>query len=170
VAALVVFGTVVYYLVPVPGRMRESSWAILFSCGVVTLGLLIAFAIRRLLGAGENIRVRGLVLLLVLSVLFFAWCDYSVAQLPGQFDDLRTKTDGLYFTVSTIATVGFGDVHAVGQLARAAVTVQMVFHLVFLGAAVAIISGFLKERARRRMGGPHHDDASPVPEDRDGAS
>jgi hypothetical protein len=169
VVALVVVGTVVYYLVPVPGRMRESSWAILFSCGVVALGLLIVLAIRRLLGAGETVRLRALVLLLVLTVLFFAWCDYSVAQLPGQFDDLRTKTDGLYFTISTIATVGFGDVHAVGQLARAAVTVQMVFNLVFLGASVAMISGFLKERARRRIGGPHHDGASPVPDDRDGA-
>jgi len=171
VAALVVFGTVVYYLVPVPGRMRESSWAILFSCGVVTLGLLIAFAIRRLLGAGEQIRVRALVLLLVLTVLFFAWCDDSVARLPGQFAGLHTKTDALYFTVSTIATVGFGDVHAVGQLARAAVTMQIVFNLVFLGAAITMISGFVRERARsRRTGGPaRHDGASPVPDRRDGA-
>ena len=169
VVALAVLATVAYYLVPVPGRMRESSWTILFSCGVVALGLLIALAIWRLFGAGENVRVRTLVLLLVLTVLFFSWCDYSVAQLPGQFDELHTKTDALYFTVSTIATVGFGDVHAVGQLARAAVTVQIVFNLVFLGASVALISGFLKERARRRIGVPHHDGASPVPDERDGA-
>jgi len=161
VVALAVLATVAYYLVPVPGRMRESSWTILFSCGVVALGLLIALAIWRLFGAGENV--------LVLTVLFFSWCDYSVAQLPGQFDELHTKTDALYFTVSTIATVGFGDVHAVGQLARAAVTVQIVFNLVFLGASVALISGFLKERARRRIGVPHHDGASPVPDERDGA-
>lgn len=168
VVAVVVFGTVAYYLIPVPGRMRASSWAILFGCGVLALGVLIALAIWRLLGAGENVRVRGLALLLVLTVLFFAWCDYSVAQLPAQFADLHTKTDALYFTVSTIATVGFGDVHATGQLARAAVTVQIVFNLVFLGATVAMISGFLKERAQRRIGRPHHDGASPVPDDRDG--
>jgi voltage-gated potassium channel len=167
--ALVIFATVAYYLIPVPGRMRASSWAILFGCGVLALGVLIALAIWRLLGAGENVRVRGLALLLVLTVLFFAWCDYSVAQLPEQFADLHTKTDALYFTVSTIATVGFGDVHATGQLARAAVTVQIVFNLVFLGASVAMISGFLKERARRRISRPHHDGASPVPDDRDGA-
>jgi len=172
VVGLVVFATVAYYLIPVPGRMRESSWAILFGCGLLALGVLIALAIWRLLGAGEHVRVRALVLLLVLTVLFFAWSDYSVAQLPGQFDDLHTKTDALYFTVSTVATVGFGDVHAAGQLARAAVTVQIVFNLVFLGTAVAMISGFLKERAqraRRRIGGPHHDGTSPVPDDRDGA-
>jgi len=156
--ALVVLATVGYYLVPVPGQMRESSWAILFSCGVVALGLLIAVAIWRLLGAGENVRIRTLVLLLVLTVLFFSWCDDSVARLPGQFVDLHTKTDALYFTISTIATVGFGDVHAAGQLARAAVTVQIVFNLVFLGAALAMISGFIRERAHsRRAGGPRKD-------------
>jgi len=168
--ALVVLATVGYYLVPVPGQMRESSWAILFSCGVVALGLLIAVAIWRLLGAGENVRIRTLVLLLVLTVLFFSWCDDSVARLPGQFVDLHTKTDALYFTISTIATVGFGDVHAAGQLARAAVTVQIVFNLVFLGAALTMISGFLRERARsRRTGGGHDNGASPVPDDRDRA-
>jgi hypothetical protein len=169
--ALVVLGTVGYYLVPVPGQMRESSWAILFSCGVVALGGLIALAIWRLLGAGENVRIRTLVLLLVLTILFFAWADDSVARLPGQFDDLHTKTDALYFNISTVATVGFGDVHAAGQLARAAVTVQIVFNLVFLGAALTMISGFVRERARRQRAGGHHhaDGASPVPDDQDGA-
>ena len=169
--ALVVLGTVVYYLVPVPGQMRESSWATLFGCGVAALGGLIALAIWRLLSAGEIIRIRALVLLLVLTILFFSWCDDSVARLPGQFVDLHTKTDALYFTVSTIATVGFGDVHAEGQLARAAVTIQIVFNLVFLGAALAMISGFLRERAQsRRAGGrPPTDGAGPAPDDRDGA-
>jgi nitrogen fixation-related uncharacterized protein len=169
--ALVVLGTVGYYLVPVPGQMRESSWAILFGCGVVALAILIAVAIWRLLRAGENVRIRALVLLLVLTVLFFSWADDSVARLPGQFDDLHTKTDALYFTISTVATVGFGDVHAAGQLARAAVTVQIVFNLVFLGAALAMISGFVRERAQsRRTSSGHHDDgASPAPDDREGA-
>jgi voltage-gated potassium channel len=169
--ASVVLGTVVYYLVPVPHQMREGRWAILFGCGVVALGLLIALAIWRLLRAGENVRIRALVLLLVLTILFFAWADDSVARLPGQFVDLHTKTDALYFTISTVATVGFGDVHAAGQLARAAVTVQIVFNLVFLGAALAMISGFFRERAQsRRAGTGHHEDgASPAPDRRDGA-
>jgi voltage-gated potassium channel len=171
VVALVVLGVVGYYLVPVPHQMRESSWAIMFGCGLVALGLLIALAIWRLLGAGETVRIRALVLLLVLTILFFSWCDDSVARLPGQFVDLHTKTDALYFTISTIATVGFGDVHAAGQLARAAVTVQIVFNLVFLGAAVTMISGFIRERAQsRRASGHHHEDgASPAPDGRDGA-
>ncbi len=148
---LVVLATAVYFLIPVPGRMREAWWAVLFGSGVVVFGLLIVLAIRRLLRAGEGVRIRGLVLLLVLTVLFFAWCDDSVAVLPGQFAELHTKIDALYFTVSTLATVGFGDVHAVGQLARAAVTVQIVFNLVFIGTGAGIVSGFVRSRTRIRL-------------------
>ena len=53
--------------------------------------------------------------------------------------------------ISTLATVGFGDVHPTGQLARAAVTIQIVFNLVFLGAAVSLISGFFRARATGRL-------------------
>jgi voltage-gated potassium channel len=167
--ALVVLANVVYFALPIPGRMREASWALLFSCGVIVLGLLITLAIRRLLRAGEGARIRGLVLLLVLTLLFFSWCDESLAELPGQFADLHTKIDALYFTVSTLSTVGFGDVHATGQLARAAVTVQMVFNLVFIGLAAGIVTGFLRSRATRRHPPPGHNGTSPVPDGRDGA-
>lgn len=157
-ALLVAAAVAVYYQIPVPGQMRKSSWAIMFSLGVVVLGLLIVLAARRLLRAGEDARIRGLLLLLTLTVLFFSWADESVAMLHGQFADLHDKTDALYFTISTLATVGFGDVHPVGQLARAAVTLQIVFNLVFLGAALSLISGLFRTRARGRMGTKPRDD------------
>ncbi|HEY2506202.1 MAG TPA: potassium channel family protein, partial [Streptosporangiaceae bacterium] len=154
---LVVLATVIYYAIPVPGRMREASWALLFSLGVVVLALLILFAIIRLLGRGEGARMRALVVLLTVTVLFFSWADASVAKLPGQFAELHTKTDALYFNVSTLATVGFGDVHPVGQLARSAVIIEIIFNLVFLGAAVTVISGMARAGARRRIHPPEHD-------------
>jgi len=140
----------IYFLLPVPGAMRAERWEILFWCGVALLGSLILLTIQRLLRAGEAARVRGLIILLCLTVLFFAYADRTLAELPGQFDDLHTKTDALYFNVSTVATVGFGDVHAAGQLARAAVTMQIIFNLVFLGAAVGVISGMVRARANQR--------------------
>ena len=154
--ALVAAATAVYYVLPVPRAMRESSWAVMFFLGSAVLGALILISIRRLLRAGENARIRGLILLLTLTVLFFSWSDESLARLSGQFTLLSTKTDSLYFNISTLATVGFGDVHPVGQLARAAVTVQIVFNLVFLGAAVSLITGFFRTRARGQAHGAAH--------------
>jgi voltage-gated potassium channel len=147
--------TAVYYFIPVPSHLGEAWWAILFFAGSSALGVLILLAVIRLLRAGEAGRVRGLILLLTLTVFFFSWADKSVATMPGQFDDLHTRTDALYFNVSTLATVGFGDVHPVGQLARAAVTLQIVFNLVFLGIAVSMITGFFRTRARGRMHPSH---------------
>ena len=152
--ALMAAATVVYYVLPVPGAMRETSWAVMFFLGAAVLGALILAAVRRLLRAGENARIRGLTLLLTLTVLFFSWSDESLAALPHQFGELTTKTDSLYFNISTLATVGFGDVHPVGQLARAAVTVQIVFNLVFLGTAVSLITGIFRTRARGQLHGP----------------
>ena len=149
--ALVAAATVVYYVLPVPGVMHESSWAVMFFLGATVLGALILTAVLRLLRAGENARIRGLILLLTLTVLFFSWSDESLAALPNQFAELTNKTDSLYFNISTLATVGFGDVHPVGQLARAAVTVQIVFNLVFLGTAVSLITGFFRTRARGQI-------------------
>jgi voltage-gated potassium channel len=142
--------TAAYFLLPAPGRMRMGSWEIFFWCGIAVLGSLILMAVRRLLRAGEAARLRGLILLLCLTVLFFAYADRTLAELPGQFTSLATKTDSLYFNVSTVATVGFGDVHPVGQLARLAVTVQIIFNLVFLGTAVGLVSGMVRARANQR--------------------
>jgi hypothetical protein len=149
--ALIAAATLVYAAIPVPGRMRESSWEIMFGSGLIVLGLLIVLSVRRLLREGEQARIRALTLLLTVTVLFFSWADESVAALPNQFTELTNKTDAIYFTISTLATVGFGDVHPVGELARAAVTLQIVFNLVFLGTAVSLISGVFRRRAQVRV-------------------
>jgi voltage-gated potassium channel len=158
-AASVVLATVVYFLLPTPGRMREASWGFLFGGGVLVLGALIALSIRHLMRATAGVRARGLIVLLSCGVLFFAWANVTLAAIPGQFADLHTKVDSVYFSVSTLATVGFGDVHAAGQLARAAVTIQMLFNLVFLGTAVTFVTGIMRQRVattrRRALEGGH---------------
>jgi hypothetical protein len=148
--ALIVVATVGYFLLPVPGQMRETSWEILFYCAVAVLGTFILLSARRLNQAGEDTRARGLILLLCITVFYFSWADDALAKIPGEFAGLHTKIDALYFSISTLATVGFGDVHASGQLARAAVTLQVLFNLVFIGTAVALLSGKMRARASRR--------------------
>ena len=59
----------------------------------------------------------------------------------GNFGGRLTHTDGLYFTVTVLSTVGFGDIQAKTEAARLVVTGQMIADLVILAVAVKIILG-----------------------------
>jgi voltage-gated potassium channel len=77
---------------------------------------------------------------LYLAVLFFATAFY-VLQLsqPEQFTGVGTRLDAFYFALSVVSTVGFGDVHADGQAARAVVSAQILFNLLVVSLAVAAV-------------------------------
>ena len=87
-----------------------------------------------------------LTLMLILLVMSFSFTFYLMNLLdPEQISGLDTRTDALYFTLSTMATVGYGDVHAEGQLARALVCGLIVFNIVVVASLV---------RAYARVGQP----------------
>jgi voltage-gated potassium channel len=83
-------------------------------------------------------RLQGLLVALYVAVLFFALSYYLLAiSNPEAIAGLETRLDALYFSLTIVSTVGFGDVHAVDQAARAIVSFQLVFDLIFVSLAVA---------------------------------
>ena len=58
--------------------------------------------------------------------------------------------------MTTLLTIGFGDIHAAGQAARALVLVQMVFNVVIIATAATTINSRCGPRPRsaRRSAGP----------------
>ena len=106
---------VVYYAVPVgeaPSVVGIVVSVVGLLGGMAVLVYLTIRQVRRLAGArpdDEGIRIESLIFLIYIVVPMFAF-GYFVLETadPGQFDSLETKTDALYFTVSTLATVGFG--------------------------------------------------------------
>lgn len=155
--------TVAYYLIPARGRLSTTSWSVLFAVGAAILAALVLLLVGGLLRAGPDVRLQRLFVLLCLTVFFFADAYYLLSQMPGQIYDAHTKTDTLYFTITTVSTVGYGDVHAVSQLARIAVTIQILFDLFFIGTAVAVAGGILRAKAARLgpRGGEHPGQAQP---------
>jgi hypothetical protein len=144
---------VVYFAFPV-NQLASTTSTVLSIGGLIiggsVLAWLIMLQIRHQLRAGsdEGVRTQSLLMLLYMAVLLFALGYYVLANsTDDQFNGMETKTDSLYFTITTLGTVGFGDVHAVGQAARALVTAQIVFNLVFVGALASLLTGRLRRRA-----------------------
>jgi hypothetical protein len=87
--------------------------------------------------------VSGLVFLITaFSVSYYVLGTAYADQIKG----IATKLDALYFTVTILATVGFGDITATGQVARGVVTAQMIVNLAVLAVALRVVSWALKER------------------------
>jgi voltage-gated potassium channel Kch len=99
--------------------------------------------------AEKRLRPIHLFLALELVVVIFALAYYGVAlRRPGEFIGLETRLDALYFSLTTVATVGYGDISASGQLARLLVSFQLAFNLIFVAALVGLFQG------RMRTGDP----------------
>ena len=142
----------VYFVVPIsPDLQRNTLIRVLIA--ILVLALMAAGVVRQLRRHLDDTdrRVDGLIVSITVVMAIFALCFLTLEERdPTQFDGMKTRLDSLYFTVATAASVGYGDVHAVGQAARALVLVQMVFNVVFIGTAVALLSSRIRAVASAR--------------------
>ena len=129
---------------------------------LAALAYAIVIQIRHQLDADDR-RIDGLVLAVALGVFVFALGFYVIAQRsPSEIAGLHTRLDALYFTMSTVLTIGYGDVHAEGQMARGVVLVQMVFNVVVLAAAATTLNARVRRTAASRAASrrERHEDTS----------
>ncbi|HET7358199.1 MAG TPA: potassium channel family protein [Nocardioidaceae bacterium] len=123
-----------YFTLPMTGLLGYAG--LLLLGGVLLLGWLLAWQLHAI-AASPYPRVRMLGALSVSVPLFFVIfaTTYFVMEssAPGTFNHPLSRLDALYFTVTVFATVGFGDLVALSEPARAVVLVQMVGDLVIVG-------------------------------------
>lgn len=97
--------------------------------------------------------VEAIAVVAPLFLLLFAASYVILAESdPASFTEgALSRTDALYFTMTTFATVGFGDIAPTSQSARRLVTVQMVLDLLVLGVGIKVFLGAV-QRGRRHRG------------------
>src|SRR5438270_710017 len=114
---------VFYFAVPVSTSAPTARLVIGVAVALLAVGamgfILIRESAQQLRSGRIGLKPRQLLLLVEIVLVGFSLAYYMLAQnTSDQLSGLHTRIDGLYFSMTTMATVGFGDIHAVGQLAR----------------------------------------------------
>jgi voltage-gated potassium channel len=131
--------------------------------GLLVVTLLVLWQVHAILRAPYPAlrAVEGLALVLPLFLLVFAAVYVLLEQTdPGSFTEPLNRVDSVYLTVTVFATVGFGDITPVTEVARLLVTGQMLADLVVLGVLFKVLFAAVQRNPARR---PVMDDAEPQP-------
>jgi hypothetical protein len=140
-----------YFVLPLTSSLAPDTILKLFG-GLVLISALLAWNIVEILRSPVP-GARAIGALMVAAPLFltlFAASYYLMADAqPSAFSEPLTRFDALYFTVTTFATVGFGDITAVSATARVTVTVQMITGLGLVGLIARVVFGAV-EKSRSR--------------------
>jgi hypothetical protein len=146
--------TLTYFIAPLghddPLPVPVASAAILVTVGI--MAFLIGNQVRLTFVDSTSIRLARLTTLLSITIFAFALGYFILERSsPGEVSGLHTRLDSLYFTLVTIGTIGYGDIHPEGQAARAISCVQIIFNAIYIGALIRIILFQVGERAKERQ-------------------
>lgn len=156
-----------YALMPV-----ESASSTVWIVSVAGLGLVVVFTVFfRQFGRIEHAdrpgaaAVESLVLVVGLFLTLFALIYVSIsASDPDAFTLPLDKVGGIYFSVTILTTVGYGDIAPTTDMTRILVTIQMLLDIALIGAAVKLLGlkakNVQQQRHSRRVEGgahEHHD-------------
>lgn len=146
-----------YILLPTP-QGEAPPWELIGAAVVVSVLYILAAAwsVVAIHRASHPMRAGGMLLLIMITamVIIFSLSYLALsADDPGNFTEPLDKIDALYFTMTILSTVGFGDITAVSSTARVAVVVQMVVAVTLLTVLGRVIIEVARRETRRRRAG-----------------
>ena len=133
------------------GERPEGSVLVQLVLALLLVTVVVAWQIVAVLRSPSPLLrgVEGVAMSVPLLLLVFASTFFAVEQNdPGSFSEPLTRVDALYFAVTVFATVGFGDIAPVSQLARTLLIVQMVANLILIGLIAKVFVGAVQRRQR----------------------
>ncbi len=148
----IIVALVVYVTIPLGGFDEERS-IFEFVLGLLLVIVVLAVQTRGVVQSPYPLirTVEALATTGPLFLLVFASTHYSIDAIqPGSYTQPMTRLDALYYTVTTFATVGYGDISPVSETARLVATAQMLLGLVFIGVVARVITGAAQLGLKRR--------------------
>ncbi len=148
--------TVVYFLVPFDGIHGGDALLRL----VISLCVFAAAAgweLRQTTRA-ELPQFRAITALGVLTPLFIVLFSGTYLALshsrPASFNVRLDHYKALYFMITTLSTVGYGDITATTNMARMLVSVQMLLDLILIGSIVRLLASAAQRGLQREGAAP----------------
>ena len=141
---------VAYYVLPL---RRETELTLITATivGIIVTGALVVWQIGAVARSSRpSLRaVEAVVTVAALITVVFASTYLGMSEEdPTAFSEPLDHTGALYFTMTTLATIGYGDIVPRTNAARVVVMLQMVVNVAVLGAAVKVLTGTARARVR----------------------
>ena len=146
---------VIYATVPIGQRPSESI-AIRLCVALLVLIAVLGLQFRSVSRSPHPTfkGVEAVAVSIPLLVLSFAATYVGMAAAEqSSFNESVSRVDGVYFSVTVLATVGFGDIVPTSETARVVVTVQMIVDLILVGLIAKVLVGAVQRR-RQALGHP----------------
>jgi len=152
-----------YYTLPMD--RPERAGLVVLIVGFAVLALVLTWQVRAIMGSPYP-RLRAFETLTIgipLLLIVFASAYYLIQNAdPNSFTQPLGKTDSLYFTITVLATVGFGDITAKTEVARILVSIQMMFDLAVFGLVAKLIFGAVEVALKKKAPAVEPGDAEPA--------
>ncbi|SNT44275.1 potassium channel family protein [Rhodococcoides kyotonense] len=144
--------TALYFVVPLKD-IRDVTTVALLVLVLVVVGVVCVWQVTKVVRADYPAvqAVEALAAVVPAYLIGFSTVYYLVYAASSQnFTEPVSRMGSLYFTLSVFATVGFGDIAASTDLARAIVTVQMVGNLLIIALGGRLLVAAVKRGQARR--------------------
>ena len=156
IAVVTVVLLVLYATVPVPGTSGAGALVAMLA-GMAVFAVVVGLQVRAIVRAeypvARALALVGFALPILLAAFAFTYLSVSDAD-PASFSEELDRVGAFYFTVTTLATVGFGDISAQSDAARVLVTTQMLFDLALIAGLARLIVLAARVGLHRRMDDP----------------
>jgi hypothetical protein len=144
---------VLYIVLPAVGHQSGVRVVIKLAVGILVFVGLLGWRVFRIVG-DEHPELRAaeaFVFAFALLIMVFAYVYLSMSRSrPANFSQPLDHVSALYFTVTVIGTVGFGDIAAQSDAARLIVTLQILLDLAVIAGIARTVVFAARLGMRRR--------------------